>query len=564
MSKEGKQKVVATILVVAVMATTIWIGILVGRKYEMIRTQKMMSQVASGVDIEQIDMSEYESYITDLEKFYVGDDKVLQTISAIRHHYIEKVDINMLYDKAISGMLSALDPHSEYIPARDFDAVNESLEGEFDGIGIVFNAATDTISVLNVIPQGPSDKAGVRAGDRVVRIDNRDVAGQGIPQDSMVRMMRGPRGSNVKLSILRRGVDKLIDVDVVRDAIEVNSIETAFILDKRAKIGFIRLSQFSRTSYAEICSAISKLRAEGMKSLILDLRSNSGGYLDQAILIANEFLPANKLIVYTEDKYGIQQREYSRGTGNATELPLVVLVDELSASSSEILAGAIQDNDRGLVIGRRTFGKGLVQAQMPFSDGSAMRLTVARYYTPTGRCIQKPYTNGEGLAYEMEIVDRYMHNEFFSADSIHFDDSMKFTTPGGRTVYGGGGIMPDIFIPLDTVGITPYYTKVWNTNTLFRYTLDFADRHRKELDSVESLDDLDRLFGSVDLVDEFTDYAERAGIETNRKELATSYDIISAQIRAYIGRNSLDDESGFYYNIYPIDNVMRRAVKELR
>ncbi len=564
MSKEGKQKVVATILVVAVMATTIWIGILVGRKYEMIRTQKMMSQVASGVDIEQIDMSEYESYITDLEKFYVGDDKVLQTISAIRHHYIEKVDINMLYDKAISGMLSALDPHSEYIPARDFDAVNESLEGEFDGIGIVFNAATDTISVLNVIPQGPSDKAGVRAGDRVVRIDNRDVAGQGIPQDSMVRMMRGPRGSNVKLSILRRGVDKLIDVDVVRDAIEVNSIETAFIIDKREKIGFIRLSQFSRTSYAEICSAISKLRAEGMKSLILDLRSNSGGYLDQAILIANEFLPANKLIVYTEDKYGIQQREYSRGTGNATELPLVVLVDELSASSSEILAGAIQDNDRGLVIGRRTFGKGLVQAQMPFSDGSAMRLTVARYYTPTGRCIQKPYTNGEGLAYEMEIVDRYMHNEFFSADSIHFDDTMKFTTPGGRTVYGGGGIMPDIFIPLDTVGITPYYTKVWNTNTLFRYTLDFADRHRKELDSVESLDDLDRLFGSVDLVEEFTDYAERAGIETNRKELATSYDIISAQIRAYIGRNSLDDESGFYYNIYPIDNVMRRAVKELR
>lgn len=564
MSKEGKQKVVATILVVAVMATTIWIGILVGRKYEMIRTQKMMSQVASGVDIEQIDMSEYESYITDLEKFYVGDDKVLQTISAIRHHYIEKVDINMLYDKAISGMLSALDPHSEYIPARDFDAVNESLEGEFDGIGIVFNAATDTISVLNVIPQGPSDKAGVRAGDRVVRIDNRDVAGQGIPQDSMVRMMRGPRGSNVKLSILRRGVDKLIDVDVVRDAIEVNSIETAFIIDKREKIGFIRLSQFSRTSYAEICSAISKLRAEGMKSLILDLRSNSGGYLDQAILIANEFLPANKLIVYTEDKYGIQQREYSRGTGNATELPLVVLVDELSASSSEILAGAIQDNDRGLVIGRRTFGKGLVQAQMPFSDGSAMRLTVARYYTPTGRCIQKPYTNGEGLAYEMEIVDRYMHNEFFSADSIHFDDSMKFTTPGGRTVYGGGGIMPDIFIPLDTVGITPYYTKVWNTNTLFRYTLDFADRHRKELDAVESLDDLDRLFGSVDLVEEFTDYAERAGIETNRKELATSYDIISAQIRAYIGRNSLDDESGFYYNIYPIDNVMRRAVKELR
>ena len=565
MSGERRQKIIATLLVVATMATTIWIGILIGRKYEIVRTHNMMSQLANGADPDKLDIdNEYKAYLDKIESFYVGGDKVLQTVSAIRRDYIEDVDPNMLYDKAISGMLSALDPHSEYIPARDFDAVNESLEGEFDGIGIVFNAATDTISVLNVIPQGPSDKAGVRAGDRVVRIDDRDVAGQGIPQDSMVRLMRGPRGSHVKLSIKRRGVDKLVDVDVVRDAIEVHSIETAFIIDKRAKIGFIRLSQFSRTSHDEICSAISKLRDQGMKSLILDLRSNSGGYLDQAILIANEFLPTNKLIVYTEDKYGLQQRTFSRGNGSATELPLVIIVDELSASSSEILAGAIQDNDRGLVIGRRTFGKGLVQAQIPFGDGSAMRLTVARYYTPTGRCIQKPYKKGEGMAYEMEIVDRYIHNEFFSADSIHFDDSMKFTTPGGRTVYGGGGIMPDIFIPLDTVGITPYYNKVWNTNTLFRYTLDFADRHRAELDAVKNLDDLDALYNSVNLVEEFIDYAEDAGIETNTEELAESYDVIHAQLRAYIGRNAMSDESGFYYNIYPIDDAVKRAVKELK
>lgn len=565
MSGERRQKIIATLLVVATMATTIWIGILIGRKYEIVRTRNMMSQLATGADPDKLDIdNEYKAYLDKIESFYVGGDKVLQTVSAIRRDYIEEVDPNMLYDKAISGMLSALDPHSEYIPARDFDAVNESLEGEFDGIGIVFNAATDTISVLNVIPQGPSDKAGVRAGDRVVRIDDRDVAGQGIPQDSMVRLMRGPRGSHVKLSIKRRGVDKLVDVDVVRDAIEVHSIETAFIIDKRAKIGFIRLSQFSRTSHDEICSAISKLRDQGMKSLILDLRSNSGGYLDQAILIANEFLPTNKLIVYTEDKYGFQQRTFSRGNGSATELPLVIIVDELSASSSEILAGAIQDNDRGLVIGRRTFGKGLVQAQIPFGDGSAMRLTVARYYTPTGRCIQKPYKKGEGMAYEMEIIDRYIHNEFFSADSIHFDDSMKFTTPGGRTVYGGGGIMPDIFIPLDTVGITPYYNKVWNTNTLFRYTLDFADRHRAELDAVKNLDDLDALYNSVNLVEEFVDYAEDAGIETNVEELAESYDIIHAQLRAYIGRNAMSDESGFYYNIYPIDDAVKRAVKELK
>ena len=565
MSNERRQKVIFTLLVVAIMATTIWIGILIGRKYEVQRTKSMLNSLAEGVAPQQIDdIEEYVPYVTNLENFYIGDDKILQTLTAIRHHYIEDVDINTLYDSAISGMLSSLDPHSEYIPARDYEAVNESLEGEFDGIGIVFNASTDTINVLSVIPHGPSDRAGVRAGDKVIRIDDRDVAGQHIPQDSMMRLMRGPRGSHVKLSLKRRGVDDLIDVDVTRDAIEVNSIESAFIIDKRNKIGFIRLSQFSRTSYDEMCRAMSKLRDQGMKSLILDLRSNSGGYLDQAILIANEFLPTNKLIVYTEDKYGFQQKEYSRGNGEATELPLVILVDELSASSSEILAGAIQDNDRGMVIGRRTFGKGLVQAQIPFGDGSAMRLTVARYYTPTGRCIQKPYTKGEGLAYEMEIVDRYMHNELFSADSIHFDDSMKFTTPGGRTVYGGGGIMPDIFIPLDTVGITPYYNKVWNTNTLFRYTLDFADRYRDELNAVKSLDDLDALYNRINLVEEFTSYAEDAGIETNEEELAESYNIIHAQLRAYIGRNALDDDSGFYYNIYPIDDVIKRAVEELK
>ncbi|MBR2429229.1 MAG: S41 family peptidase [Alistipes sp.] len=564
MFKGRWQKVRFTLLVVAVVAVSVWIGVMVGRKYEIIRTQRMINDMAMGVDIARMNVAEYESYIANLESAVVRDNKLMQTVMAIKHSYIEEISLEELYEKAIVSMLAELDPHSAYIPAKDFDTINESLEGEFDGIGIVFNASTDTITVLNVIPQGPSDKAGVRAGDRVVRIDGRDVAGQGIPQDSMVRLMRGPRGSNVTLSVKRRSVGDLIDINVVRDAIEIHSIETAFIIDKEAHIGFIRLSQFASTSYDEIRRAIAKLRDQGMESLIIDLRSNSGGYLDQAILIANEFLPAGKLIVYTEDRHGMRQSQYSSGSGSATEVPLVILVDEMSASSSEILAGAIQDNDRGLVIGRRTFGKGLVQAQMPFDDGSAMRLTVARYYTPTGRCIQKPYTNGDAMSYELEIVDRYVHNEFFSADSIHFADSLKYTTPGGRTVYGGGGIMPDIFVPLDTLGITPYYTKVWNTNTLYRYTLDFTDRHRERLDAVKNLDDLDALFDDVALVDDFTRYAETQGIETNQEELAKSYDIIHAQLRAYIGRNSMDDESGFYYNMYPIDEIVQRAVEELR
>ena len=558
-----KQKIITTLIIVGMVGATIWIGVVIGRKYELNRAQNIIAQMTEGGDMEQVDISGYEEQLAQLESYYMSSNKILQTVWSIQQYYIENIPLNEIYEKAIPNILAELDPHSEYIPAKDFSTVNESLEGEFDGIGIVFNASTDTITVLNVIPQGPSDKAGIRPGDRVIRIDNREVAGKGIPQDSMVRLMRGPRGSHVKLSLKRHGVNNLVDVDIKRDAIEIKSIETAFIIDKKAQIGFIRLSQFSRTSYSELMSAINKLKKEGMKSLIIDLRSNTGGYLDQAILIANEFLPSNKLIVYTEDRSGYQQREYSRGNGGSQELPLVILVDELSASSSEILAGAIQDNDRGLVIGRRTFGKGLVQAQLPFDDGSAMRLTVARYYTPTGRCIQKPYEKGEGLAYELELVDRYVHNEYFSADSIHFDDSMKFTTPGGRTVYGGGGIMPDIFIPLDTVGITPYYTKVWNTNTLYRYTLDFSDSHRNALDKVKNLDELDELFDSVDLVGDFIKYAEKHGVERNAIEIAKSRDIINAQLRAYIGRNSMDDESGFYYNIYPIDASVQRAVKEL-
>ena len=498
-----------------------------------------------------------------LEFNLAGNNKMLQTIAAIRHYYVDPINVEDIYEKAIPSLLSELDPHSEYIPAKMFSQVNESLEGEFDGIGIVFNASTDTITVLSVIPQGPSSAAGVRPGDRIVKIDNRVVAGQKIPQDSMMRLMRGKRGTRVTLGVKRGSLDELVDIEVTRAPIEIHSIETAFMLDQSAKIGFVRLSQFSRTSYNEMVEALSRLRNEGMRGLILDLRGNGGGFLDQAILIANEFLPADRLIVYTEDRFGEHIKEFSRGNGTATDLELAVLVDETSASSSEILSGAIQDNDRGLVIGRRTFGKGLVQSQIPFTDGSAMRLTVARYFTPSGRSIQRPYTNGDEMTYHMDIIDRYNRNEFFSADSIHFDESQKFKTVGGRTVYGGGGIMPDIFIPLDTLGTNNYYRKVWDGNVLYRYTMEYTDRHRAEMDKVTSLEELDVLLSKGDLFGDFVKYAEQNGVETNEEELAVAKDVIFAQLRAYIGRNALHDESGFYYNIYPIDNALQRAVEEL-
>lgn len=534
------------------MSAVLFVGIAIGRSGEQRRTETLLHRLSE------------EMLRSNNLGGLMMQDKMMQTVNAVRNYYVDPIDLDTIYEKAIPSLLSELDPHSEYIPARLFNEVNESLEGEFDGIGIVFNAMTDTITVLNVVPQGPSFKAGVRSGDRILRIDDRDVAGQGIAQDSLVKLMRGKRGTKVKLAIERQTLDELVEVEVVRDAIELHSIETAFMLDKEAGIGYVRLSQFARTSYDELRSALRKLRSEGLQKLIIDLRGNTGGFLDQAILIANEFLPAEKLIVYTEDRHGNKQKEYSRGNGTSTDLGLAILVDETSASSSEILAGAIQDNDRGLVLGRRTFGKGLVQTQIPFADGSAVRLTVARYYTPTGRSIQKPYTAGDEMAYHMEIFDRYMHNEFFSADSIHFDESLKFTTPGGRTVYGGGGIMPDIFIPMDTVGITRYYTKVWDSNTLYRYTLRYADRHREALDKVTTLEELDSLLSADDLLSDFVRYAEQQGIATNRHELNISRDIILAQLRAYIGRNALGDDSGFYYNIYPVDKVMRRAVEELK
>lgn len=537
---------------------------MIGRVVERQRVKHLMEYMSANVGEYERSMTKFAKEMADMEKLLAGGDKLMQTIATIRNNYVDPIELDTLYEKAIPAILSELDPHSEYIPAKMFESVNESLEGEFDGIGIVFNAMTDTITVLSVIPQGPSDKEGVRPGDRVMLIDGKEVAGKGIKQDSMVKMMRGPRGSKVKLSIKRASIDELVDINITRAAIEVHSVTAAFMLDRDAGIGYLRLSQFSRTSYSEICNALAKLESEGMRSIIVDLRGNGGGFLDQVVDILNEFMERGKLLVYTEDRHGRRINEYSDGTGRYTDTRIAVLVDELSASSSEILAGAVQDNDRGLVIGRRTFGKGLVQAQLPFSDGSAVRLTVARYYTPSGRSIQRPYTNGDEMSYRMDLVNRINHHELFSKDSIHFDQSMKFKTVAGRTVYGGGGIMPDIFIPVDTTKVSDFYNEVWDKNILYRYTLDFADRNRAKFDGVKTLEELDRVLDESDIMADFLKYAERNGATPTEGDLAKSKEVIMTQIRAYIGRNALSDESGYYYNIYPIDDVMQRAVKELK
>lgn len=497
-----------------------------------------------------------------LKGMALPDNKLTYTLSLIENQYVDSVSMDSLSEHVIPMLIKELDPHSVYIPASEMMALNEPLEGEFDGIGVVFNMATDTVIVLNVIPQGPSDKAGVKAGDRIMQINDTLVAGQKIPQNNIVRKLRGKRGTTVHLSLARQGIADLVDVDVVRGVIPIKSIESSFRIADG--IGYVKLGQFAKTSTLELEQALGKLRAEGVTKLIFDLRGNSGGFLDQAIAIANEFLHKDQLIVYTEDRHRSQQREYADGQGKAQQMEVVVLIDEGSASSSEILAGALQDNDRGTIIGRRSFGKGLVQRQIPYSDGSALRLTTARYFTPTGRSIQKPYTIGDDASYEEDILNRYRNNEFFSADSIHFTDSLKRVTPGGKTVYGGGGIMPDIFVPADTTDVTKYFVEVAGRNILYRYTIEYADRHRKQLDAVQTLDELQRLLDSdKGLVDDFVRYAARQGVAPRPKDIAVSRRLIEAQLRAYIGRNTALEDNGFYVNIYPVDNVVMRAIEEL-
>ena len=486
-------------------------------------------------------------------------NKLMQTCMLVENKYVDSISMDSLTELVIPLMMKELDPHSEYIPARDMQAINESLEGEFDGIGVMFNAATDTVIVLSVIPNGPSAKAGVVAGDRIIQVNDTLVAGVKMPQNDIVKRLRGKRGSEVKLSLKRQGVDDLVDITVVRDAIPLKSIESSFMIND--KVGFIRLSQFARTSYVELMRALAELRAQGMKSLIFDLRGNSGGFLDQAIMIVNEFLPAGNLIVYTEDRNGEQIKEYSDGRGTSTDLGLVILIDENSASASEILAGAVQDNDRGTIVGRRSFGKGLVQQQVPYTDGSALRLTIARYYTPTGRSIQKPYQNGQQDEYALDLVNRYNNNEFFSADSIHFADSLKYTTPKGKIVYGGGGIMPDVFIPMDTLDMTKYFMEVSARNILYRYTIEYADKHREALNGVQTMDDLTALLDAdKTLLQDFVRYAAQKGVKPVQRDIARSRKIIEAQLKAYIGRNTVLEDNAFYYNIIPIDKVLLKSI----
>ena len=491
-------------------------------------------------------------------------DKVGYTLTLIDKLYVDSVSRDSIVETILPLILTELDPHSEYIPAKNMQQANETLDGEFDGIGVVFNMMTDTIVVIQVVPGGPSEKAGLNNGDRIIKINDSLVVGEKINQNDIVKMLRGERGTVVDLSLERHGVDELVLISVERGVIPIKSLDAAFMI--APTVGVVKLSAFSRSSYSELVKALEVLKKEGMESLIFDLRGNGGGFLDQAISIANEFLPKDRLIVYTKNRQNIVAQEYSDGNGKYSDIGLVILIDESSASSSEILAGAIQDNDRGTIIGRRSFGKGLIQRQIPYYDGSAVRLTVAKYYTPTGRSIQKPYDMGDKDGYNKDMLSRYKNSEFFVSDSIKFADSLKFVTPMGRVVYGGGGIMPDIFIPLDTTTteVTKYFREVIGRNILYRYTLDYSDRHRDALNKIASVTELREMLDSDEkLFDNFVAFAAKSGIAPNYRQIAISRNLLETYIRAYIGRNSNIEDAGFYSNIYKIDTAMDRSIEVL-
>jgi len=489
-------------------------------------------------------------------------DKVEELFALIEREYVDDVNIDSLLEESIPLLLGNLDPHTAYIPAKDLESVNSDLEGSFSGIGISFQLMNDTVTVLEVISGGPSEKVGLMPGDRIVEVNDTSVVGKTVVADDVKRILRGPKDSQVKLDIKRAGAPGLLTYTVTRGDIPVTSIDASYLISPT--VGYIKVNKFGRNTYTEFFTQMMMLRANGARDYILDLRGNGGGYLDVAIRMANEFLSAGDGIVETRGRDSEHLGAVvADGTGTFRDGQLTVLLDEFSASASEIVAGAIQDNDRGLILGRRSFGKGLVQTQEDLSDGSAVRITTARYYTPSGRCIQKPFTKGQTDDYALEIYDRYASGEVFSADSIKFDTSLLYHTRAGREVYGGGGIMPDVFVPADTANITAYYTQVSNAGLLHRFSFEYVDANRSQLDAASSVADLLQLLPPDQiLLNDFVQYAARNGVPTRWYYVNISRPLLVDVLKALIARDVLGT-AAFYEIDNTRDNVVGRALEAI-
>jgi carboxyl-terminal processing protease len=485
-------------------------------------------------------------------------NKINQILDYIEQEYVDTLDRTQLMDETIEFMLQKLDPHSYYISAQELQAMSEPLEGSFEGIGIQFSIQKDTVVVIDPISGGPSEKVGLLAGDRIVKVDTQIVAGNGVTNSQVMRLLKGPGGTEVKVGIKRKHEPSLLNFTITRDQIPIHSVDIGYMINETT--GYIKVSRFAKTTHEEFKATSTKLLEQGMKNLILDLRSNGGGVMDGAIKIADEFLSEGKLIVYTQGRARAKTEHFATQKGNLENIELAVLINEGSASASEILAGAVQDNDRGTVYGKRSFGKGLVQEQTPWPDGSATRLTIARYYTPTGRCIQRPYDHGSE-AYHKASMDRYRMDE--ENDSINAkQDTVPFVTPGGKTVYGGGGITPDIEVSTDTTGASLYLTHLYYNGVFYQFAFEYADEHRDEI-KYQSVNEFMAGFtvkGTVE--NEFYEFAKSKGLPKSESGIKRSRELILYRIKAGIARN-LYGNKGFYPIVNQHDNVVKRALEDL-
>lgn len=487
----------------------------------------------------------------------IGKDvqKFRDVLTQIQTEYVDTVNTNKLVDDAIHHMLNKLDPHSAYIPVSDRIAANEDLRGNFDGIGVEFNIFHDTIVVVSALSGGPSEALGIQSGDKIIKVDDKNLAGVGVTSTDVMKALKGPKGTEVKVTVLRR--DEEIDYSIIRDKIPQYSVDVAYMVDD--EIGYIKVNRFAATTFEEFHQALSKLKEKGMTKLVVDLQSNPGGYMNIAIDMADDFLAGGKKIVFThgkEKKYDSQALSTSKGDFEAGDL--IILINEGSASASEILAGALQDNDRALIVGRRSFGKGLVQSPFDLSDGSELRLTISRYYTPTGRSIQKPYEDGD--EYSRDILSRYNHGEFFHADSIRFNDTLKYTTPKGRTVYGGGGIMPDYFVPLDTTLTSHYLNELYTSTSIQEYTFGYGEQHKQELLEKGFDHFLEKFVVTDKMLADLVQTGERNKVKAERRELAKKEKLLKVHIKAQIARK-LWNNDGFFPVMNQTNEILQQALK---
>ncbi len=489
-----------------------------------------------------------------------GSNRLNNLLHVIDDQYVDSVNMNDLVEKAIPQILAELDPHSTYISAKDVQAANDDLRGSFSGVGIEFVIRKDTVHIQNVIEGGPAENAGLQAGDKIVSVDDEKFVGEIVTNEEAMRRLKGPRGTKVKIGVMRYHQADVKYYTVTRDDITTSSISATYMLDNVT--GYIKIKNFGENTWGEVLSSLAQLESEGFERLVIDLRDNVGGYMTSAIQIADEFLPRNCRIVYTEGRKQPRQEFMSTGKGSYQKIPLVVLINEGSASASEIFAGAIQDNDRGTVIGRRSFGKGLVQQQMDFADGGLIRLTIARYYTPSGRCIQKPYTDGKDRDYEEDLLQRYQRGEYFSQDSIKHTGP-AYHTRIGRTVYGGGGITPDIFVPEDTTDVTSYYKEAAMSGLILQFAFEYTDENRDKMKSIKSMKDLLSYLKRQNLVEQFANYAEKNGLKRRNLMIQKSHSLLDKYINSRIIYNMLDEQAWMeYLNID--DPTVAKALKVLR